>query len=431
MRILILGGNGFIGSAMATHLQQHGHQVVHGIRNAKRLNQLPTDCEHRIIDFCLDLDASTWRSHCSNIDAIINCAGVMECPPERMDRIHHTGPKALFQAAHQAGIKRLIHISALGIEQSPCAFATTKLALDQWLLASDIPITIVRPSLVYDRNSYGGSALIRGLAGLPWLTPLPAGGIQQFQAIGRDDLCRAVTHYLNEPSKTPRMMMAVGPEKLSLTHIIHKTQAWLRWRKSRVLSIPIRLFRLLGHLGSTIRHPSINATAIDMMLRNNTASDKDTLHFMQSVPFPIKNFTDTLTQHNSAVQDRWHARLYFLKPAARWLLGIMWLLAAITTVINHQDISHTLLKQANITNSTWQTLWLYGGSFLDLILGTLLLCNKHTKVVLQCQLGLVIAYTAIISCMVPIWWLNPIGPVAKNLPIIALTLVLLALESDR
>lgn len=431
MRILILGGNGFIGSAIAHHLQQHGHHMVYGIRDPKRQSQLPANSAHRIIDFCQRQGHAAWQSMCHGIDAIINCAGIMDCPPDRMDRIHHTGPKALFQAAHQAGIKHLIHISALGIEQSQCAFATTKLALDQWLLASDIPVTIVRPSLVYDRDSYGGSALIRGLSGLPWLTPLPTGGSQQFQPICRDDLCRLVAHVLAQPNTSPRLSVAVGPDRLTLKQIIHTTQAWLRWPKTRILWLPVWLMRLTGRLGSIIRHPSMNATAVDMMLRHNTASQQDTQQLMQSLPFKVKSFAGALNQSTSAIQDRWHARLYFLKPAARCLLAIMWLLAAITTVINHQGISHQLLEQAHIDSPTWQAIWLYGGSLLDLILGTLLLCNRYTKAVLGCQLGLVTLYTIIISCIVPVWWLNPIGPVAKNLPMLALTLMLLAIEGER
>ena len=62
---------------------------------------------------------------------------------------------------------------------------------DLALKARDLDWLILRPSLVIARNVYGGTALVRSLCGLPFVTPV-VGGEQVFRPIGMDDLCAAV-----------------------------------------------------------------------------------------------------------------------------------------------------------------------------------------------------------------------------------------------
>ena len=69
----------------------------------------------------------------------------------------------------------MIHVSAIGVARDgPTAFARTKAEADARLAALDLDWTILRPALVLSPGAYGGSAMLRGLAGLPFITPVVA-----------------------------------------------------------------------------------------------------------------------------------------------------------------------------------------------------------------------------------------------------------------
>ena len=97
-----------------------------------------------------------------------------------MWNIHYEAPKAIFEACVEQGIKKIIQISALGIDKVDVPYAKSKLAIDNYLQTLDIDSTIVRPGLVYGKGAYGGSSLFRGLAGLPFILPMP-GRAEQLQ----------------------------------------------------------------------------------------------------------------------------------------------------------------------------------------------------------------------------------------------------------
>ncbi|KJV10181.1 hypothetical protein VZ95_06660 [Elstera litoralis] len=72
-----------------------------------------------------------------------------------------------------------------------------------------------------------------------------------------------------------------------------------------------------------------------------------------------------------------------------------------------------------------------GGGGLDLLLGILLLARWRVPWVGAAQLALMAAYTALVTLFMPELWLHPLGAIAKNLPVAAATLAMMALEGKR
>src|SRR5262245_50475503 len=99
-----------------------------------------------------------------------------------MAAIHDAAPKALLESCAATNVRRVVHISALGVGPDLAVeYSQTKLAAEEHLQALDLDWVILRPSMVYSTaGSFGGSSLFRGLAGLPWFTPLVGDGGQMF-----------------------------------------------------------------------------------------------------------------------------------------------------------------------------------------------------------------------------------------------------------
>jgi nucleoside-diphosphate-sugar epimerase len=114
MNILLIGAAGLIGAAIAARLVAAGHRVVGVARH-------PSGDRDGMTWRTLDLAAASaehWGSLLHGIDAVVNCAGLLQDTPGRATvGVHAAGPAVLFRACVQAGVRRVIHFSAIGVDR--------------------------------------------------------------------------------------------------------------------------------------------------------------------------------------------------------------------------------------------------------------------------------------------------------------------------
>ena len=160
MRVLVTGAYGLIGGYVTARLLSEGHDVVGVGRNVDVARRRAP----RVTWVRADLAATTtaeWAVHLSGIDAVINCAGALQDGPrDDLTAVHVTGLLALAQAAIAAGVRRFVHVSAVGVDTGSGAFSRTKLEAEKALAALDLDWIILRPGLVLAPAAYGGSALV-------------------------------------------------------------------------------------------------------------------------------------------------------------------------------------------------------------------------------------------------------------------------------
>lgn len=147
MRVLLVGASGLIGSAIAGRLVTKGHEVLAAGRRS--MAQQP-GLRHAHLDLRKAASVEAWRPLVSGVDAVINCAGVLQdSSRDSTQAVHAAAPRALFQACAQAGVKRVIHFSAIGVDrETPSAFSASKAEGDAALMASGLDYVILRPSVV-------------------------------------------------------------------------------------------------------------------------------------------------------------------------------------------------------------------------------------------------------------------------------------------
>jgi uncharacterized protein YbjT (DUF2867 family) len=328
MRILVTGATGFIGAHVAAGLADAGHAVVGGARDAARARGQFPQFDWIGCDFNKDVSVDAWRPRLAGIDAVVNCAGILQgARGQSIDAIHRAAPAALFDACVAAGVSRVIQISALGVDPAAgTAYADSKRAADEHLAGLDLDWVVLRPSLVYANGSHGGTSLIRGLAGLPWVIPLPGGGTQAFQPLHLDDLARAICALVAPDAPSRRVIEAPGPERMTLREIVLELRQWLGLRPANVVGFPMGLMRAAARVGDVLAWISgggpLTTTTIRQMTHMPIVDDQP---FRDTIGFTPRRLADALARTPSQVQDRWHARLYFARPVLGLAL-VFWII---------------------------------------------------------------------------------------------------------
>ena len=148
MRVLVVGAYGLIGSYVTARLLAQGHEVVGAGRDIRRARRRWPQVSWLRADLGR-MAAADWRPHLGGVDAVVNCAGALQDgPSDRLAAVHLTGILELAEACRTSGIRRFVQVSALGVESAAGAFAETKRAADDALMALDLDWVVIRPGLV-------------------------------------------------------------------------------------------------------------------------------------------------------------------------------------------------------------------------------------------------------------------------------------------
>jgi len=427
LRILLLGASGFIGREVFAALAARGHEVVPAVRRAAAAPAF-SRCAPIEIDLERDTDAAAWLARLAGIDAVVNCAGILQATRgQSIEAIHAAGPIALFEACEAAGVKRVVQVSAISeTPQARTAYAATKLAADERLRATRLEWIVLRPSLVHARGSYGGTSVFRALAALPFAVPVPGDGSQSFQPIWIDDLCNVVAAALETDRFVRRTIDPVGPQAVTLRKILEDYRRWLGLAPAPIVCMPTALTRLVAMAGDHLGGP-VNSTALRQLEHGNTG---DYASFSAATGIDARPWSEALAAHPAHTQDRWHARLYFVRPLLRFTLAVLWLASGFAGLVALREWAPLLARDAHIPIAL-AFLALAAACFLDIGLAILVARRWKPRAMAAVQLAAIAVYTLVASVLWPSLWAEALGPLAKNLPIAAAVLALGAIEEER
>jgi uncharacterized protein YbjT (DUF2867 family) len=432
MRVLVTGGYGLIGSAILSQLHRDGHAVVGAGRSIGEARRRFPYAQWVEADFARLREPDAWRPLLAGVDAVVNCVGVLQDGARDDTRnVHVEATCALFDACARAGIRRVLHVSAIGSDSAgPTEFARTKAEADAHLARLDLDWIILRPGIVLGPAAHGGSAMIRGLAGLPLVTPVVYAD-SWIQVIGSNDIARTVAFCLDPTAPSKVTWDLVHPQAHRLADIVAATRQWLGLPPRRAIEVPGAVARLIARFADGLgwlgwRSPA-RSTALAQLAHGVTGNPAAWMAATGRTP---QSLADILAVAPATVADRWYARLYWLKPAAIAALALFWIATGAIALGPGRAAALNQLVQGGFPPGVAESV-LVGGSAVDIVLGLLLLVRRFARFALWTMLAVAGIYLVVGTVAAPHLWFDPLGPYAKIVPVLVATAFTLAILDER
>lgn len=286
MNILLCGASGFVGRHLEAALVSAGHKVKRGVRHPREPGDIAVDYKN-------DVEIATWLPRLTGIDAVVNAVGVLrDSTNQPMSRLHDAVPRALFAAAAQSGIKRIVQISALGVGTGiDTPYMQSKQAADDFLQSLDLDWAILRPSLIYGKDG-ASTRMFMLLSHMPVLM-LPEGGKQMLQPVHIDDVAQAAVNLLAAGTDSPPLrsiIECVGAEEVTMGGLISSYRTRRGYKAPRIFALPGILFNSIAWLGDRIPALPVGSDTLTMLAAGNTGNGVRFTELLGRAPLNYREF---------------------------------------------------------------------------------------------------------------------------------------------
>ncbi len=271
--ILITGATGFVGRNLVVDLLKEGHRLRCLVRDPLKAEAILGDkCDFAPGD--VTLYPSIQKAVTPEIEAAIHLVGILrEERGVKMRSIHVDGTRNVVRALQEAGVKRYLHISALGTRAAAKSlYHKTKWEAEEIVRASGLDYTIFRPSVLFgaeDKFTNLFSAVIRMMP----LVGVPGSGKMLMQPLFVKDLAALMVFSLNEPDTIGKVFELGGPRRYTFDAIIDII-AKVMGRRVIKFHMPLSLMGL-GALAAEciLKKPPITRAELVMLKEDNVTDD--------------------------------------------------------------------------------------------------------------------------------------------------------------
>jgi NADH dehydrogenase len=241
--ILVTGGSGFVGGHVVHELRSRDLAVRCLVRDLRRGARLAAwGCDLAKGDVT---DPASLRAAVAGVDAVVHLVAIRQGRREQFQRIMVEGTRDLLAAAKDAGVRRFVHMSALGTTEESkelVPYYGAKWENEQQVQGSGIPYVIFRPSFVFGADGGILPTFVK-VAKLTPVTPIIGSGRRRIQPIWADDLAKYFADAVAREDVAGRLFELGGPD------VISWNEFWERLKRAHgirrpSLHIPVGLMKV-------------------------------------------------------------------------------------------------------------------------------------------------------------------------------------------
>jgi NADH dehydrogenase len=276
--VTVFGGSGFLGRHVVRALLKRGWRVRAAVRRpdlAGHLQPLGLIGWVQPVQANLRYRWSVDRA-VEGADAVVNLVAIMnQSGRQRLDAVNVFGARAVAEATRAAGIKQLLHVSALGADPAaPSAYARSKVGGEAAVFETLPNAVVFRPSVLFGPeddffNRFAGLARI-----LPVL-PLFGGGTTRFQPVFVGDVARAIVDAVEGKARPGAVYEFGGPEVKTFRECLELTLKEIG-RKRLLVPLPWPVATVAAHLLQILPKPLLTVDQLNQLRVDNVVSEAAT-----------------------------------------------------------------------------------------------------------------------------------------------------------
>lgn len=272
--VTIFGGSGFVGTQLVQILAHQGYRIRVAVRRPDLAGHLrPLGAVGQVVPMQANLrDPQSVRHAIEGADVVVNLVGILfESGKQKFETIQDKGARLIAETALGAGVKRLVHMSAIGADlNSPSAYAASKARGEAGVLDAFPDAQIMRPSLIFGADD-GFFNLFGNLARLSPILPL-VGEKTRFQPVYVGDVADAFAAAVNGAG-TPGTIYEFGGPDIETMRVLMERLLREVGRDRLLMVLPSGLARLQASLMQLLPKPMLTVDQVIQLQRDNVVSE--------------------------------------------------------------------------------------------------------------------------------------------------------------
>jgi len=265
--VLVTGASGFVGSHVVPELVGGGHRVVALVRDDRAAANVTArlDADRaRSVSFRVGdpVTGAGMQEALAGVDAVVHLAAI---PRDRdggksLSKVNLGGTKTMLDAAATAGVRRFIHLGAMGVTDDPdLHYATSKARAEKAVRESGLDWTILKPSLLWGPRDGFFNIVADLVRTSPFVVPVPGSGKARFQPLAVADLAICVRMSLEDPKTIGQAIELGGPRHWTYREITREVLAGMR-KSRRIVPMPVPVIGAVAGAAELVHLPFPVAT---------------------------------------------------------------------------------------------------------------------------------------------------------------------------
>jgi uncharacterized protein YbjT (DUF2867 family) len=287
-RVFVTGGTGFVGRAVIQALRAEGYAVRCLVRRGSERDLRGLGAIERVEgDVMARQSLDDGMTGC---DTVVHLVGIIHERPaigSTFERVHIQGTQNVLDAAAAAGVRRYVHMSALGSRPAARSrYHQTKWAAEEAVRSSPLPWTIFRPSIIYGRGDEFITMLRSMLERLP-IVPVVGSGRQRLQPVPVEQVAHGFARALALGATVKHSYDVGGPDAVSMVELLDAIASALARRRRLKVHVPIGVVRPVTQVLYRLPAYPLTPDQLTMLEEDNTCDPAAFLSTFGLTPVPL------------------------------------------------------------------------------------------------------------------------------------------------